>query len=338
MRGLIAREGAMGTVGRRQFFIAAGALLASMPVRARSPGKIPRVGYLFSFVPSQGEHLWSACRQGLKEHGYVEGKTILLEPRWANGHHDRLPKLVAALVRAECDVIVSAATPASLAARAGAGSIPIVIVAVADPVRVKLVMSLAHPGGTVTGLTLLTPELSPKRLQLLVEIIGQVARVAILTNPKNASHVVFAEQTLKAAQSMGIEIQQLRASDPAEIEQAFKDAVAHRAQGIIVFDDPVTWSHRKRVAAQAAKARLPAMYGYSEFVGEGGLVSYGPYRPDLYRRTADYVDKILRGADPGTLPIERPTRFELYLNRKTAQSLGLTIPPSMLLSADQVFG
>jgi len=326
----------MSLVGRRQFLIAAGTLILSLPVRARWRGQIPRVGYLFSFVPSQGEHLWSACRLGLKEHGYVEGKTIALEPRWANGHHDRLPKLVAELVHANCDVIVSAATPASLAAKAGAGSIPIVIVAVADPVRVKLAASLARPGGTITGLTLLTPELSPKRLQLLVEIVGPVSRVAILTNPKNASHVVFAEQTLKAAESMGIEIQQLRARNPGEIEQAFKDAVARSAQGLIVFDDPVTWSHRKLVAAQAAKARLPAMYGYSEFIGEGGLVSYGPYRPDLYRRTADYVDKILRGADPATMPIERPTRFELYLNRKTAQSLGLTIPPSILFSADRI--
>jgi putative ABC transport system substrate-binding protein len=210
-------------------------------------------------------------------------------------------------------------------------------VAVADPVRVKLAASLAHPGGNVSGLTLLTPELSPKRLQLLVEIIGQVSRVAILINPKNASHVVFTEQTLKAAQSMGIEIQQLRASNPAEIEQAFNDAVANRAQGIIVFDDPVTWSHRKLVTAQAAKAQLPAMYGYSEFIGEGGLISYGPYRPDLYRRTADYVDKILRGANPANLPIERPTRFELYLNQKSARTLGLTIPPPILLGADRVF-
>lgn len=327
----------MSETGRRQFLISAGALLASTSVLARSSGKVPRVGYLFSFVPSQGEHLWSACRQGLKEHGYVEGKTILLEPRWANGHHDRLPKLVDELVRAKCDVIVSAATPASLAAKAGAGTTPIVIVAVADPVRVKLAASLVHPGGTVTGLTLLTPELSPKRLQLLVQIIGQVSRVAVLINPKNASHVVFTEQTLKAARSMGIEIQQLRARNPAEIEQAFKDAAAHRAQGIIVFDDPVTWSHRKLVTAQAAKARLPAMYGYSEFIGEGGLISYGPYRPDLYRRTADYVDKILRGADPAMLPIERPTRFELYLNQKSARSLGLSIPPSILMSADKVF-
>jgi len=328
----------MSPVGRRQFLVAAGALLASLPVCARPPGKIPRVGYLFSFVPSQGEHLWLACRQGLKEHGYVEGKTILLEPRWASAHHERLPELVGELVRAGCDVIVSAATPASLAAKAGAGSIPIVIVAVADPVRVKLAVSLARPGGNVTGLTLLTPELSPKRLQLLVEIIGQATRVAVLTNPKNVSHAVFAEQTLKAAQSMGIEIQELRARNPAEIEQAFKDAVAHSAQGIIVFDDPGTWSHRKLVAAQAANARLPAMYGYSEFIDEGGLVSYGPYRPDLYRRTADYVDKILQGADPATLPIERPTRFELHVNQKTARSLGLTIPPAILFSADRVYG
>lgn len=268
-------------MNRRDAVLALVALgAAPLAAEAQQPAKVPRVGYLFSFIRSQGEHLWSACRQGLKEHGYVEGKTILLEPRWADGHHDRLAEMVADLVRSKCDVIVSAATPASLAAKAGAGRIPIVIVAVADPVRAKLVASLARPGGTVSGLTLLTPELSPKRLQLLVEVIGQVSRVAILINPNNSSHVVFTEETLKAARSMGIEVQQLLARNPAEIEQAFKDAAEHRAQGLVVFDDPVTWSHRRLVAAQAAKSRLPAMYGYSEFIGEGGLASSLSDLPD----------------------------------------------------------
>jgi len=326
----------MNRLQRRRFLVASGALLASGLAYARPGAGVPRVGYLFSFIPSQGEHLWAACRQGLRELGYVEGENILLEPRWANGRHERLPGLVAELVDSKVDVIVSAATPASLAAQAGAGKIPIVIVAVADPVRVKLVASLAHPGGTITGLTLLTPELSPKRLQLLVQILGTASRVAILANPDNNSHIVFTGETISAARTMGIEIELLRARKPDEIDAAFDDAVARRCEGIIVFDDPVTWSHRKRVVANATSARLPVMYGYSEFVDVGGLISYGPYRPDLYRRTASYVDKILKGAKPARLPIERPTRFELVVNLNAARALGVSFPPQVLLSADRV--
>jgi len=310
--------------------------MAAPFARGKSNAKIPRVGYLFSFIPSQGEHLWTACREGLRELGYVEGDNIVLEPRWANGRHERLPQLVAELVERKVDVIVSAATPASLAAQAGAGRIPIVIVAVADPVRVKLVASLARPGGTITGLTLLTPELSPKRLQLLVQILGKASRVAILTNPDNNSHVVFTGETLGAARSMGIELEILRARNAEEIDAAFEDAGTLRCEGVIVFDDPVTWSLRKRVVENAAKARLPVMYGYSEFVDVGGLISYGPYRPDLYRRTASYVDKILKGEKPARLPIERPTRFELVANQSAASALGLTFPPQILLSADRI--
>jgi putative ABC transport system substrate-binding protein len=326
----------MGQIERRRFLGAAAALAAAPLARAAQPKQIPRVGYLFSFVRAQGEHLWAACRQGLRELGYVDGENIALEPRWANGHHERLPELVSELARSRVDVIVSAATPASLAAQAGAGKIPIVIVAVADPVRVKLVTSLARPGGTITGLTLLTPELSPRRLQLLAQIVGAMSRVAILTNPDNNSHIVFTGETFGAARSMGIAVELLRARTPEEIDAAFEDARAQRCEGIIVFDDPVTWSHRQRVVANANRARLPVMYGYSEFVDVGGLISYGPYRPDLYRRTAIYVDKILKGAKPASLPIERPTRFELVANLNAARTLGLTFPPQVLLSADRV--
>lgn len=326
----------MGQTQRRRFLIAAGMLAAAPRAWAARSAGIARVGFLFSFIPDQGEHLWAACRQGLRELGYVEGENIVLEPRWANGRHERLPELVAELVAQQVDVIVSAATPASLAAQAGAGKIPIVIVAVADPVRVKLVASLAQPGGTITGLTLLTPELSPKRLQLLVQIIGRASRLAILTNPDNNSHVVFTGETQGAARSMGVEIEILRARGPEEIDAAFEEAVARHSEGMIVFDDPVTWSHRKRVVANAAQARLPVMYGYSEFVDVGGMISYGPYRPDLYRRSADYVHKILQGTKPARLPIERPTRFELAVNPGAARALGLTFPPQILLTADRV--
>jgi putative ABC transport system substrate-binding protein len=281
-------------------------------------------------------HLWEACRQGLRELGYAEGRNIVLEPRWADGHHERLPALVAELARLKVDVIVAAATPANLAAKAGADGVPIVMVAVADPVRAGLVASLARPGANITGLSLLTPELSGKRLQLIVEIAGRARRVAYLANPDNSSSEVFAEETQAAAAELGVQLQPLSARNGEQIEKAFADARKSGAQGLIVFDDPVVWGMRKRVVAFAAQEGLPVIYGYSDFVDEGGLISYGPHRPDLYRRTASYVDRILKGAKPAELPIERPTRFELFVNMKTARTLGLKVPQTMLLRADRV--
>jgi len=321
---------------RRRFVaLLGGALAAPLFARAQAT-KMPRVGYLFSFVPSQGEHLWQACRQGLRELGYVEGRNIALEPRWADGHHGRLPELAAELVRLKVDVIVAAATPANLAAKAATRTTPIVMVAVSDPARIGLVASLARPGGNITGLSLLTPELSGKRLELLLEILKRAPRVAALSNPDNRSHAVFLDETIAAARSLRIEVLPLRARNAAEIEQAFTEAKKKNADALLVFDDPVIWGHRKLIVEQAAQARLPTMYGYSEFVDEGGLISYGPHRPDLYRRTAAYVDKILKGANPAELPIERPTRFELFINQGTARALGLAIPQTLLLRADRV--
>lgn len=239
------------------------------------------------------------------------------------------------LVRLKVDVIVTAATPASRAAKAATGTIPIVFVAVADPTRIGLVASLARPGGNATGLSLLTPELSGKRLQIVTEI-ANAARVGVLTNPDNLSHAVFLDETMISAQGGRLQIQPLHARNSSEIEQAFLEASRLNLQAIVVFDDPVIWSLRKQVVALAAKAQLPAMYGYSEFVSEGGLISYGPHRPDLYRRTAVYVDKLLKGAKPADLPVERPTRFELFVNLKTAKALGLTIPSALLATADEV--
>jgi putative ABC transport system substrate-binding protein len=185
-------------------------------------------------------------------------------------------------------------------------------------------------------LSLLTPELSGKRVELLGEMVRQMRSAAILINPDNSSHAVFVDETMVAAQRLQIRVQPLRARNPAEIEQAFGEASRDRAQALIVFDDPVLWSHRKEIISLAAQARLPVMYGYSEFVDEGGLISYDPHRPDLYRRTAAYVDKILKGPNPAELPIERPTRFELFVNMKTANALGLTVPQTVLLRTNRV--
>jgi putative ABC transport system substrate-binding protein len=319
---------------RRGFVAGVGGLLAARIVGAQ--GRVPRIGYLFSFARPQGEHLWEACRQGLRELGYVEGRTVILEPRWADGRHERLPALVDELVALSVDVVVAAATPAAQASKARAGRIPIVLVAVADPVRSGLISSLARPGGQMTGLSLLTPELSGKRLELLVDILKQVPRLAVLLNPDNQSHDIFLDETGSAARKAGANVQVVRARNVPEIERALPEAVAQGATAMIVFDDPVLWSHRKLIVAQASKERLPVMYGYSEFVGEGGLISYGPHRPDLYRRTAGYVDRILKGANPGELPIERPVRFELHVNVGAARALGIGVPQTILLRADRV--
>ena len=312
--------------------------LLAVPLRlaAQPPQRVPRVGYLFSFTPAEARHLWEACRQGLRELGYVEGQNIVLEPRWADGRHERLPELAADLVRLKVDVIVSAATPASRAAKAATSSIPIVIVAVGEPVKMGLVASLARPGGNMTGLSLLTTELSGKRLELLGQVVRNMPRVAILMNPDNPVYAVFLEETRVAAQKLGVQLQPLEARNPRDIEQVFDAAPGERAAGLIVFDDPMLWSYRKQIVALAAKRRLPAMYGFREFVGEGGLMSYGPDRVDHYRRTALYVDKILKGAKPADLPVEQPTKFDLVINVKTAKALGLVIPPALLSRADQI--
>ena len=299
--------------------------------------EVPRTGPRGRFFPIKEPQDLERSRDGLRELGYVEGQTVILEPRWAEGRHDRLPDLVADLLRLKVDVIVAAATPASQAARAATSTVPIVIVAVADPVRAALVASLARPGGNVTGLTLLTPELSAKRVELLAAALGgQLPRLAVLKSLANMSHTVFLEETRAATGGMGVELQVLEVQDGGELEAAVEGASRGRAAGLIVFDDPVFWSHRSRIVAQAAARRLPVMYGYREFADEGGLMSYGPSRPDLYRRTATYVDRIFKGAKPGDLPVEQPTKFELVINLKTAQALGLTSPPSLLQRADQV--
>jgi putative tryptophan/tyrosine transport system substrate-binding protein len=318
--------------------LALGAMLLafSLPAEAQQAKKVPRVGYVFSFTPAEGQHLWEACRQGLRELGYVENQNIVLEPRWAEGRHERLPDLVADLVRLKVDVMVAAATPASLAAKAATNTIPIVFVAVADPVRAGLIDSFARPGGNFTGLSLLTPELSGKRLELLTESLRKISRVAVLMHPGNLSNRVFLEETQVEAQRLGIKLQPLEARDPDEIDRAFEAASRGRAGALIVFDDPVIWSYRTKVVALAAKQRLPVMYGYTEFVDEGGLMSYGPNRPDLYRRTAIYVDKILKGAKSADLPVEQPMKFEFFVNLKAAKQIGLTIPQSVLYRADKV--
>ena len=322
---------------RREFITLIGGAATAWPLAVRAQrSSIPRVGYLFAFRQAESQDLWQACRQGLRELGYREEQNIILESRWAEGQYDRLPGLVDDLLRLKVDVIVTATTPASRAAKVATNTIPIVFVAVADPVSVGLVATLARPGGNVTGFSLLTSDLSGKRLEMIVGIVRKGLRVAIMMNPDNPSNAIFLDETQLAARKLGIELQPSDARNPQEIEQAFAVAVGQRVDALIVFDDPVLWSYRALIVALAAVRKIPAMYGFRDFVDDGGLMSYGPDRPDQYRRTAVYVDKILKGATPADLPVEQPTKFQLIVNRKTATSLGLTVPETLLATADEV--
>ena len=322
---------------RRDFIKAITGSGAVWPLVARAQhANIPRVGYLFPFEQAESQRLWQACRDGLGALGYTEGQNILLETRWAEGQYQRLPNLVDELLQLKSDVIVTASSPASRAAKAATSTTPIVFVAVADPIGIGLVDNLARPSGNVTGFSLLTLDLSSKRVALLREIVAKISRVGILLNPNNESNPVFLTETQRAARQLGIELHTSEARNAIEIEQAFKSSAAQSLDALIVFDDPVLWTNRKQIVALAASQKIPAMYGFKEFIDEGGLISYGPDRPDQYRRTAIYVDKILKGAKPFDLPVQQPTKFELFINLKTAKALGLTIPPTLLATADEV--
>jgi ABC-type uncharacterized transport system substrate-binding protein len=266
----------------------------------------------------------------------VEGQTIALEVRWAEGRPERLSELVVELLRLEIDVLVVGTTQAALAAKKATQTIPIVMVAGADPVGLGLVASLSRPGGNVTGLSLSNEELSSKRLQLLKEFVPLLARVAVLRNPLLTAHAIFWQDTEAAARKLGLELRPLEVRGVDDFEVAFAAARLGNAQALIAFDDPLIIAYRTRVIALAASHRIPAMYGFREFPEDGGLMSYGANVAAVFRRAATFVDKILKGAKPADLPVEQPTKFEFVVNLKTAKALGLVIPPVILASADDV--
>ncbi len=316
--------------------VALGVLAAPLPAAAQPPAKVPRIGFLGSGSPSTYGPLIVAFRQALRDLGYVEGQNFVMELRWAEGREERLPDLAAELVRLKVDVILTHAAPNALVAKQATTTIPIVVAFAADPVGSGLVASLARPGGNVTGLSLLSPELGGKRLQLLNEVAPRASPVAILWNPAIASGAAIVRETEAAARTLGVQLQSLEVRGPDDFESAFAAATGGRARALIMVEYPLIFIHRARIVDFAAKSRLPAMYPLREFVDAGGLMSYGAHAADLWRRAATYVDKILRGAKPADLPVEQPTRFELVINLKTAKALGLTIPPSILVRADQV--
>jgi putative ABC transport system substrate-binding protein len=303
---------------------------------AQQPAKIPRIGFLIAASTSANAARNEAFRQGLRELGYVEGKNTIIEWRSAEGKADRLPGLAAELVRLKVDAIVSGGPSTTRAAKGATSTIPIVMAQDPDPVGSGFVASLARPGGNITGLATLTPELSGKRLELLKEIVPKLSRVAVFgtsTRPGNAQELREVEL---AAEAFKVPLQHLDVLDPKDIETAFRAASKGRADALLVLGGPVLISHRTQVVELAVKNRLPATYDRPEFVEEGGLMTYSVSSTDLFRRAATYVDKILKGAKPADLPIEQPKKFELIINLKAAKQIGLTIPPNVLARADRV--
>jgi putative ABC transport system substrate-binding protein len=305
-------------------------------VEAQQPTKIPRIGYLAGTSPSGNASRIEAFRQGLRELGYVEGKHIVIEWLSAEGKLDRVPALATELVRLKVDVIVTGGGTDTRAAKEATNTIPIVMAQDSDPVGSGFVASLARPGGNITGLSTLAPEVSGKRLELLKEIIPKLSRVAVLgisTRPGNAQSLKEVEL---AAGTFKVQVQYLDVLDVKEIETAFRAATKGRAEAVLVLQSPFFNSQRKQIVDLAIKSRLPAIYPQTDYTESGGLMYYGANTPDLFRRAATYVDKILKGAKPADLPVEQPKKFEFVINLKAAKQVGLTIPQSMLYRADKV--
>ncbi len=315
--------------------LALGLLLAPLAADAQQAGKVYRIGFLSPVAPTTAPTWDEAFRQGLRELGYVEGRNIAIEYRWAEDKYERLPDLAAELVRLKVDVIVAVAV-AARAAKQATSTIPIVFAVVGDPLGDKLVASLARPGGNITGLTTIAGELIGKQLELLKETAPQVSRVAVLQNLGTPSHPRWVREAAGAARALGVQLRALEVRRSKDLDAAFTAITGERADALLVLPDAMFVNHRARIADFAAKSRLPSVYGLREHAEAGGLISYAANRPDILRRAATYVDKILKGAKPADLPVEQPTRFELVINLKTAKALGLTIPQSILICADQV--
>jgi putative tryptophan/tyrosine transport system substrate-binding protein len=312
--------------------------LASLAVEGQSAAKIFRIGLLGSSSPTAPEasRIWEAFFQGLRELGYVEGQNILIEGRFYGNRTERLPALAVELVRLKVDVIVAQGPPAPEAAQRATSTIPIVMTVHQDPVGSGLVASLARPGRNVTGLSVLSTELVGKRLQLLKEAVPGLSRVAVLWDPTHPTATLQLREAEVAARSLKVQLQVLEARAPSDLAGAFSTMTNGRAGGLIFLGGLMFFVERTRIVELAAQSRLPAIYGSKENAEAGGLMAYGPNLRESYRRAATYVDKILKGAKPAELPVERPTKFELVINMKTAKALGLTIPQSVLQRADQV--
>ena len=318
------------------FILCALLLALGSPVKAQQATKILRIGFLGGTFPSANSARIEAFRQGLRELGYVEGKNIVIEYRWAEGKFDRLPDLAAELVRLKVNVIVTLGPIITRPAKEATSTIPIVMGFDNDPVGNGFVASLARPGGNITGLSNLAPEISGKQLELLKETVPRLSRVAVFGNSSEPSNPQSLREVELAAGAFRMKLQYLDVLSPKDIETVFRAASNGRADAILMLGNGILNPHRARVAELAVRSRLPAIYNAVEWVEAGGLTSYGASIPDLFRRAATYVDKILKGAKPADLPVEQPTKFEFIINLKAAEQIGLTVPPNVLARADRV--
>ena len=323
---------------RREFITLLGGAAAAWPLtaRAQQAGKIPRIGFMGNSTAALEANVIGPFRDGLRELGYEEGRNLIIEFRWAEGKYDRFPALIAELLAAKVDVIVTAGTPPTQAIKKATSTVPLVFIAVGDPVGTGIVLSLARPGGNITGVSSIAPDLDGKRLELLREVVPKLAHVAIFLNPANAFHVKSMPQLRVAAQSLDIKLQFLEVDKSVQLDDAFAAIVKKKPDALLILADRVFLHNRKRMMEFATQQRLPSVNAYRELVEAGGLMSYGPSYEDLHRHAAVYVDKILKGAKPADLPVEQPTKFELVINLKTAKALGLTIPTALLVAATEV--
>jgi putative tryptophan/tyrosine transport system substrate-binding protein len=321
---------------RREFIAFVGSTAVAWPLTARAQqrGKKYIIGRFNA--GSATEPLNDVLTEALRELGWVEGENIVFERRYAENQLERLPELAADLVRLKVDVIMATGTLAPLAAKRATSTIPIVMTAAGDPLGTGLVDSLARPGGNVTGTSLMVPEMGGKRLQLLKELLPRLARVAVLWNAANPYSALVFKQVQAAGSILGIEVQSLEVRDPGDFDGAFETVRRQHPDALMTVEDPLTVNHRKRIADFAVGQLLPTLHGFREDVAAGALMSYGANQVDVIRRSAGYVDKILKGAKPADLPVQQPTTFELVINLKTAKALGITIPPSLLARADEV--
>jgi len=318
------------------FALCAMLLALCLSADAQQPTKVPRIGFLSPVSPSATALWHEAFRQGLRDLGWIEGKNISIEYRYAEGRSDHLPDLAADLVRLKVDIIVASSGTDGLAAKNATREIPIVVASGGDPVAIGLVESLARPGGNITGLSQIAPELAGKRLELLKEVVPKLSRVGVLWNPQGRTSTLSWKEIQLPARELGVQLHSLEVRSPNDFDKAFKDTTRARAGALAIMPDPLFVTHLKRIADLAATNRLPSMSHLTEFVDSGGLVAYGPDRSDMFRRAATYVDKILKGTKPADLPVEQPKKFELVINLKAAKQIGLTIPPNVLARADRV--
>jgi putative tryptophan/tyrosine transport system substrate-binding protein len=323
-------------VRRREVLKLLGGAATAWPLVARAQHKMPHVGFMGNSTAALEANLVNSFRAGLRELGYEEGRNIVIDYLWAEGNYERFPALVDQFIAAKVDVIVTAGTPAALAVKEKTKTVPLVVVAAGDPVGTGLVQNLARPEGNLTGLSSIAPDLEGKRLQLLREVVPTLSRVAMFFNSLNPFHVASVRQAGAAAQTLGLKLQPLDIRSADDFDSAFAAIRKERPDALFILADRVFLHNRQRIMDLAAEQRLPSINAYEELVEAGGLLSYGPSYEDMHKRAATYVDKILKGAKPGSLPIEQPTKFTFTINLKTAKALGVTIPSQLLGLADRL--